>query len=170
MVTPLLFLTVSAFSTPLLENSSYHQQGNTCFLTVNEERNQENIVLLLSLSANDEASVTVFHRQAFTEKSEGLLHQSATKLNNWYANHDYPVTHRLYKKVDDKPIYATTLTSPSDNASTFIDVFKTRGNKTRLNMDGMDSHLSFVADKVQADAFYQCGQSVRHLAAIHDNS
>ncbi|MGF1692411.1 hypothetical protein [Photobacterium kagoshimensis] len=166
MVTPLLFLTVSAFSTPLLENSSYHQQGNTCFLTVNEERNQQDIVLLLSLSANEEASVTVFHRHAFAEETQGFLRQSATKLNNWYANQDYPVSHRLYKDLGNAPIYATTLAAPSSNAVTFIDVFKTRGNKTRLSMDGMDSHLSFVADKVQADAFYQCGLSVRHLAAI----
>lgn len=166
MVTPLLFLTVSAFSTPLLENSSYHQQGNTCFLTVNEERNQQNIVLLLSLSASEEAAVTVFHRQSFEDKSAGLLRQSTTQLDNWYANQDYPVDHRLYKEVDNMAIYATTLSPPNDNATAFIKEFKARGNKTRLDMDGMNTHLFFVADKAQADAFYQCGISVKSLAAI----
>ncbi|OAN11651.1 hypothetical protein A3K86_22305 [Photobacterium jeanii] len=162
MVTPLLFLTVSAFSTPLLENSSYHQQGNSCFLTINEERNQQDVVLLLTTSGTMPSNVTIFHQHAFSDNEQGHLTQSATSYNDWYANNDFFVQHKLYKKLEDMTIYATNLVTPEQDANTFIDTFKTRGNKTKIDIEGIADTFNFVADKHQADAFYQCTQAMQN--------
>jgi hypothetical protein len=159
MITELIFLTVSAFSTPLLENSTYEQDNTHCRLTINEERHQNDIVLVFSARSEMQHQVHIYHSIPQESPSSGLLTQLSLHQDESLQNNQYIINHALYKVVnDDITIYSTTIGSEQNSAQDFMDSFQNGGYKTQVAIEGIEEPLSFVADHQQALAFYQCAQ------------
>jgi hypothetical protein len=159
MISELIFLTVSAFSTPLLENSTYEQDNTHCRLTINEERHQNDIVLVFSASSEKQHQVHIYHSIPQESPSSGLLTQLPVNQDESLPNNQYLIEHALYKVVnDDITIYSTAIGSEQNSAQDFMSRFENDGYKTLVAIDGIEINLSFVADHQQALAFYQCAQ------------
>ncbi len=159
MITPLLFLTVSAFSTPLLENSVYIQNNSACTLRIKEERYQEKIVLALSSNYHSNFDIKIYHFNDLSAPSRGKLTQEPI-FNKTKADIKYLVDHNLFKRIDsNNVIYSTTIANDNVSPRLFIDTFRSHGNRSRIYIEGLEQPLSFVADHKQAQAFYNCTDS-----------
>ncbi|MDX1302862.1 hypothetical protein [Photobacterium sp.] len=157
MITELLFLTVSAFSIPLLENSSHQQIDHNCHLTINEERHQKDIVLVLSSSPKAELKVQIYHRIPIPVPSSGMLEQLSFTPDKTYNNAQFPVSHELYKELKpDIRIYSITIDTTASATQHFSEHFRLGGFKTLLKVEGIKYPLAFIADRNQAEAFYNC--------------
>ncbi|PSW05400.1 hypothetical protein [Photobacterium lipolyticum] len=157
MITELLFLTVSAFSIPLLENSSHLQIDHNCHLAINEERHQKDIVLLFSSSPKAELKVQIYHRIPIPVPSSGMLEQLSFNPDTSYDNAQFSVSHELYKELKpDINIYSTTIDTTALATQRFSDHFRLGGYKTLLKVEGIAPSLAFIADRNQAEAFYKC--------------
>lgn len=168
MITELIFLTVSAFSTPLLENSTYEQDNTHCRLTINEERHQNDIVLVFSASSEKQHQVHIYHSIPQESPSSGLLTQLSLHQGELLQKNQYIINHALYKVVNnDITIYSTAIGSEQNSAQDFMDSFQNGGYKTQIAIDGIEEPLSFVADHQQAKAFYQCAQLASNDYARH---
>ncbi|MCG3886203.1 hypothetical protein I3271_16145 [Photobacterium leiognathi] len=159
MITPLLFLTVSAFSTPLLENSAYIQNNSACTLRIKEERYQDKIVLALSSNHHSNFDIKIYHFNDLSAPSRGKLTQEPI-FNKQKADINYLVDHNLFKRIDnDNVIYSTTIANDNVSPKLFIDTFRSHGNRSRIQIEGLEHTLSFVADHKQAQDFYKCTDS-----------
>jgi hypothetical protein len=168
MITELIFLTVSAFSTPLLENSTYEQDNTHCRLTINEERHQNDIVLVFSASSEMQHQVHIYHSIPQESPSSGLLTRLSLYQDEALPNNQYLIEHTLYKVVnDDITIYSTAIGSEQNSAQDFMNSFKNDGYKTQIAIEGIEKPLSFVADHLQAKTFYQCAQLAANDYARH---
>ncbi|MGF1760483.1 hypothetical protein L4D76_21645 [Photobacterium sagamiensis] len=157
MITELLFLTVSAFSIPLLENSSHQQSDQNCHLSINEEKYQKDIVLLFLSSPKTELKVQIYHRIPLPVPSSGVLEQLSLNPDTPYKNAQFPVSHELYKELKpDINIYSTTIETTALATQRFSDHFRQGGFKTLLKVEGIEHPLAFIADRNQAEAFYKC--------------
>ncbi|WP_394165886.1 hypothetical protein [Photobacterium piscicola] len=160
MITPLIFLTVSAFSLPLLENSTYSQTDTQCTLTVKEQRLQDNIVLTMSTNRNNHYDIKVYHLNNLQAPSRGELTQHAMDNIKSHQKFNYVVDHNLFKRVDDKTvIYTTTIANDVNNISPqqFAEAFKAHSYRTKLHIKGLNP-LTFIASQRQANAFFRCAE------------
>ncbi|PLC58989.1 hypothetical protein [Photobacterium carnosum] len=160
MITPLFFLTVSAFSLPLLENSTYSQTDTHCTLTVKEERLQDNIVLTMSTNNNNHYDVKIYHLSDLQAPSRGQLTQQAIDNIEQQEELNYVVDHNLFKRIDNKTvIYTTTIANDANNISPqqFTEAFKAHSYRTKLHITGLNP-LAFIASQRQADAFFRCAE------------
>ncbi|MEC6831046.1 hypothetical protein VXS06_04630 [Photobacterium toruni] len=160
MITPLFFLTVSAFSIPLLENSTYSQTDTHCTLTVKEERLQDNIVLTMSTNRNNHYDVKIYHLHDLQAPSRGELTQHSIDNTEQHQQLNYVVDHNLFKRIDDKTvIYTATIANDSNNVSPqqFTQAFKAHSYRTKLHIEGLNP-LAFIASQRQADAFFRCAE------------
>ena len=156
MITSLLFLTVSAFSTPLLENTAYTKNHSVCTLRVQEERFQEKVILALSSNYNSDFAIKIYHFNDLSAPSRGKLTQQPVFSSN-HSNIDYLVDHNFFKRVNNnKVIYSTTIANDNIGPRLFIDTFKSHGNRSRIYVEGIDQSLSFVANHKLANDFYTC--------------
>lgn len=159
MITPLLFMTVSAFSTPLLENSSYNNTTTTCTLRVKEEHFQEKIILAMSSNRDKQFDIKIYHFNDLAAPSVGKLTQEPI-FNTAKNDINYIVAHNFFKRIDNNNvIYSTTITNDSIGPQLFIDTFRDHGNRSRVHIEGLDHPLAFVADHQQAQRFYACTNS-----------
>jgi hypothetical protein len=159
MITPLFVLTVSAFSIPLLENSTYSQTETNCTLTVKEERLQDDIVLTMSTDRQHHYDVKIYHLNDLQAPSRGKLLQHS--IDN--AEQDQ---NNLFKRLDNQTaIYTTTIANDNISPQQFTEAFKLHGYRTRLHIEGLNP-LAFIASQRQADAFFRCvgQQSITTIA------
>ena len=156
MITPLLVFTVSAFSIPLLENSTYSQTDTNCTLTVKEERLQDNIILTMSTDRNNHYDVKIYHLNDLQAPSRGALTQHSIDNMNQSQKFNYVVDHNLFKRIDNKTaIYTTTIANDNVSPQQFTEAFKLHGYRTKLHIEGLDP-FAFIASQRQADAFFRC--------------
>ena len=156
MITPLIVLTVSAFSIPLLENSTYSQTGTNCTLTVKEERLQDNIVLTMSTDRQNHYDVKIYHLNDLQAPSRGKLLQHSIDNVEQDQKFNYVVDHNLFKRLDNQTaIYTATIANDNISPQQFTQAFKLHGYRTRLHIEGLNP-LAFIASQRQADAFFRC--------------
>ncbi|WP_297481788.1 hypothetical protein [uncultured Photobacterium sp.] len=160
MITQLFFLTVSAFSIPLLENSTYSQTETHCTLTVKEQRLQDNIVLAMSTNRNNHYDVKIYHLSNLQAPSRGELTQHSIDNIDQHQQVNYIVDHNLFKRIDDQTvIYTATIANDANNISPqqFTKIFKAHSYRTKLHIEGLNP-LTFIASQRQADAFFRCAE------------
>lgn len=158
MITPLFVLTVSAFSIPLLENSTYSQTETNCTLTIKEERLQDNIVLTMSTDRQNHYDIKIYHLNNLQAPSRGELIQHSIDNPEQYQKFNYVVDHNLFKRIDNQTvIYTTTIVNDNVSPQRFTEVFKLHGYRTKLHIEGLDP-FSFTASQRQADAFFRCAE------------
>ncbi|WP_279133489.1 hypothetical protein, partial [Photobacterium phosphoreum] len=125
MITQLFVLTVSAFSIPLLENSTYSQTETNCTLTVKEERLQDDIVLTMSTDRQHHYDVKIYHLNDLQAPSRGKLLQHSIDNAEQDQKFNYVVDHNLFKRLDNQTaIYTTTIANDNISPQQFTEAFK----------------------------------------------
>ncbi|KJG09516.1 hypothetical protein C0W96_01035 [Photobacterium kishitanii] len=158
MITPLIVLTVSAFSIPLLENSTYSQTETKCTLTVKEERLLDNTVLTMSTDRKNNYDVKIYHLSDLQAPSRGQLTQHSIDNVDQHQEISYAVDHNLFKRIDDKTaIYTATIANDNLSPQLFTKAFKAHSYRTKLHIKGL-APFAFIASQRQADAFFRCAE------------
>ncbi len=166
MITPILFLTVSAFSTPLLENSAYIKKSSACTLRIKEERYQDKSVLALTSNHQGKYDIKIYHFNDLSAPSRGKLIQEPI-FNKTQTDINYLVDHNLFKQINNEQvIYSTTIANDNVSPKLFIDTFRSYGNRSLIQIEGLEHPLSFVADNKQAQDFYKCADKFTTKASI----
>ncbi|MGR5331263.1 hypothetical protein [Photobacterium damselae] len=157
MFSSLILLTVSAFSLPLLENSSFHSDDTLCRLNIQEEQHQKNTILTITTNKTSDYKIRIYHQENVNPPKRSLLSSSTIGNTASYAEKTYLADHNLYKRLSDtNAIYQTTLVNKNNALDEFLSSFKRNGFKTRLQLAELDHPFTFVADKRQAEAFFLC--------------
>ena len=158
MITSLIALTVSAFSLPLLENSTYSQTETKCTLTVKEQHLPENTVLTMSTDKHNNFDVKIYHLNDLQAPSRGELSQHSMDNIKQHPSFDYIVDHNLFKRLDNQTaIYTATIANDNFSPQRFTQAFKTHSYRTTLHLEGLKP-FTFIASQRQADAFFRCAE------------